>query len=74
MLFHECITRGELPADVDVDSLARTVQALLDGMVLEYVVSGGSLRRADAQRRVRFVLDAVMAPQMATRNPSQATR
>jgi AcrR family transcriptional regulator len=65
MLFHECIKRGELPADLDVDSLARTVQALLDGMILEYVVSGGSLRRADAQQRVRFVLDAVMAPQAA---------
>ena len=61
LLFHECVNRGELPAGLDVDSLARTVQALLDGMILEYVVSGGSLRRADAQQRVRFVLDAAMA-------------
>jgi hypothetical protein len=48
------------------------VQALLDGMILEYVVSGGSLRRADAQQRVRFVLDAVMAPQVADVHPQPA--
>ncbi len=61
VLFQGCVQRGDLPADLDVDALARTVQALLDGMVLEYVISGGALRRSDAQRRLRFVLDAAMA-------------
>ncbi len=61
MLFHECIEHGDLPADTDVDALARTLEALLDGMILEYVISGGSLRRVDALKRVHLLLDTAMA-------------
>ena len=61
LLFRACVEHGELPAGLDIDGLARTVQALLDGMILEYVVSGGTLRRAEVQKRLRFVLDAAMA-------------
>jgi hypothetical protein len=35
--------------------------ALLDGMVLEYVFSGGSLRLVDVMNRVRLVMGAVVA-------------
>jgi AcrR family transcriptional regulator len=61
IMLHECVDHGELPADINVDGLARTIGALTDGMVLEYVVSGGSLRFEDAQQRIRLVLDAAIA-------------
>lgn len=58
VLLQECIGRGELNADLDVDGLSRTLGALLDGMVIEHVTTGGLLRRVDAQRRVRLVMEA----------------
>jgi AcrR family transcriptional regulator len=60
IMLRECVEHGELPADIDVDALARTIGALTDGMVLEYVVSGGSLRLEDARNRIRLVLDAAI--------------
>jgi AcrR family transcriptional regulator len=60
IMLRECVEHGELPADVDVDALARTIGALTDGMVLEYVVSGGSLRLEDARNRIRLVLQAAI--------------
>jgi AcrR family transcriptional regulator len=61
IMLRECVEHGDLPADIGVDALARTISALTDGMVLEYVVSGGSLRFEDAQQRIRLVLDAAIA-------------
>ncbi len=61
VLLRESVDRGELPADLDVDTLARTFAALLEGMTVEYVVTGGALRRIDAQKRFRLVMDALMA-------------
>ncbi len=60
VVLREGVDTGELPADLDVDGLARTFAALLEGLVVEYVVTGGSLRRVDAQKRFRLVMDAVM--------------
>jgi AcrR family transcriptional regulator len=60
VILRESVNRGELPAELDVDGLARTFAALLDGLVLEYVHSGGSLRLVDAQNRVRLVMGAVI--------------
>jgi AcrR family transcriptional regulator len=60
IMFRECVERGDLPARIDVDALARTIGALTDGMVLEYVVSGGTLRFEDAQNRIRLVLEAAI--------------
>jgi AcrR family transcriptional regulator len=60
VLLRESVERGELPADLDVDSLARTFAALLEGLVVEYVETGGALRRVDAQKRFRVVMDAWM--------------
>jgi AcrR family transcriptional regulator len=61
VLLREGVERGELPADLDVDALARTFAALLEGLVVEYVETGGSVRRVDAQKRFRLVMDALMA-------------
>ncbi len=60
VMLHECVERGELPRDIDVDALSRTMGALTDGMVLEYVVSDGQLRFEDARQRIRLVLDAAI--------------
>ncbi len=61
VILRESVNRGELPADLDVEELARMFSALLDGMVLEYIYSGGTLRYADALNRVRLVMQAVSA-------------
>jgi AcrR family transcriptional regulator len=66
IMFRECVERGDLPARIDVDALARTIGALTDGMVLEYVVSGGTLRFEDAQNRIRLVLEAAIQEAAAT--------
>jgi AcrR family transcriptional regulator len=60
LMLRDCVERGDLPSDIDVDAVARTIGALTDGMVLEYVVSGGSLRFEDAQHRIRLVLEAAI--------------
>lgn len=60
VVLREGIDSGELPVDLDVDALARGFAAMLDGLVVEYVISGGTLRRADAQKRIRLIMDAVM--------------
>jgi AcrR family transcriptional regulator len=61
VLLRDCVSRGELAADLDVEALARTFGALLDGMVIEYVTTGGLLRRVDAQKRIRLVMEAAGA-------------
>jgi AcrR family transcriptional regulator len=58
-LLRDCVEHGELPPDIDVDALARTFGALLDGMVLEYVVCG-TLRLEAAQQRIGLVLEAAL--------------
>ena len=69
IMLGECIEHGELPPRVDVDALARTIGALTDGMVLEYVVSGGSLRFEDAQARIGLVLEAAIQEAEAASRP-----
>jgi hypothetical protein len=61
MFLRQGMASGELPAGIDVDTVARTYAALLDGLVLEYVVSGGTLRLADALKSVQIVLQAAVS-------------
>jgi AcrR family transcriptional regulator len=56
ILLQEAVAGGELPADTGVDELARAIAALLDGLVIEHIESGGALRRVDARRRARLVV------------------
>ena len=67
VMLRECVERGDLPARIEIDALARTMGALTDGMVLEYVVSAGSLRFEDARCRIRLVLDAAIDAASASR-------
>jgi AcrR family transcriptional regulator len=67
VLIREGIARGELPAWVDVDALARAYTALLDGLVLQRIEAGESFRREDGIRRARVVLELLLAAASAPR-------
>lgn len=53
------VESGELPADLDVEAMARGFTALLDGLVLQRVEEGDAYRRAAMERRVMAFLDLV---------------
>ncbi len=76
VMLGECVERGDLPAHTDVDALARTIGALTDGMVLEFVVTGGTLRFEDARARIRLVLESAIqaAASGAEAQPGPAPR
>jgi AcrR family transcriptional regulator len=61
VLIREGIARGELPAWIDVDALARAYTALLDGLVLQRIEAGEAFRREDGIRRARVVLELLLA-------------
>jgi AcrR family transcriptional regulator len=61
MLLREGIARGELPAWLDVDAMARGYSALLDGLILQRVEAGDGWRREDAERRARVILELLLA-------------
>jgi AcrR family transcriptional regulator len=61
LFLRQGIASGELPADLDVEALARTYVALLNGLVLEYVMRGGSLRQSEALKSVQLLLGAAIA-------------
>ena len=61
------VEAGELPADLDVEAMARGFTALLDGLVLQRVEEGDAYRRAAMERRVMAFLDLV-APRPSAGN------
>ena len=56
ILLQEAVASGALPPATDIDLAARSLAALLDGLVIEHIESSGALRRIDARRRARIVL------------------
>lgn len=60
MLLQEGVARGELPAWLDVDGVARAILALLDGLLLQRVEAGEHHRAADSLRRANAVVDALL--------------
>jgi AcrR family transcriptional regulator len=67
VLIREGIARGELPAWIDADDLARAYTALLDGLTLQRIEAGDAFRPADAVRRARVVLELLLAAASADR-------
>ena len=67
LLLREGVARGELPAWVDVDGLARGFMALLDGLLLQRIEAGEGYRPEDSIRRATALLDAVLASATAER-------
>jgi len=68
LIGREAVEAGELPANLDVEAMARGFTALLDGLVLQRVEEGDSYRRADMERRVLAFLDLV-----APRRPDEGS-
>ena len=67
LLLQEGVARGELPAWIDVEGVARGFMALLDGLLLQRIEAGAAYRPADALRRARAILDIVLAAASAER-------
>jgi AcrR family transcriptional regulator len=61
LLLQEGVVRGELPRWLDVESVAHSIAALLDGITLEAIEDGAAYRRDDAERRVIAMLDLLFA-------------
>ena len=53
--------RGELPAWLDVASIAHALSALLDGMLIEAAEEGAAYRRADHERRMLSLMETLLA-------------
>ncbi len=60
MLIADGISRGELPAWMDVDATATAATALLDGLILQRIEEGSAFRREDAERRARAFLELAL--------------
>jgi AcrR family transcriptional regulator len=67
LLLREGISRGDLPAWLDVDGVARAFTALLDGILLQRIEDGPSFQPAEALRRARAMLDVLLASATAER-------
>lgn len=61
LLLREGIVRGEIPAWVDVDGLARGFMALLDGLLLQRIEAGDAYRPEESLRRATAFLDVLLA-------------
>jgi AcrR family transcriptional regulator len=61
LLLQEGVVRGELPSWLDVESVAHSIAALLDGITLEAIEDGAAYRREDAERRAIAMLDLLFA-------------
>jgi AcrR family transcriptional regulator len=57
LLLQEGVVRGELPPWLDVESVAHSIAALLDGLTIEAIEEGAAYRRDDAERRALAMLD-----------------
>ena len=65
LLIQEGVIRGELPAWLDVESVAHGFAALLDGISIEAIEDGAAFRRADAERRALAMLELLFAAREA---------
>ena len=74
VILREGATSGELAADLDVDTTARAIAALLDGIVLESVGPGPRPSRTDVERRVSLLLGSTVAPGAGKPRPRAARR
>lgn len=61
LLLREGIARGDLPAWLDVDAVARAITAMLDGLLLQRIEDGPGFDPADALRRARAMVEVLLA-------------
>lgn len=67
LLLQEGVARGDLPSWLDVDDVARAFTGLLDGMLLQRIEAGPAFVPTDALRRVRVMLEVLLAAATAAR-------
>lgn len=73
LLLQEGVVRGELPPWLDVESVAHSIAALLDGLTIEAIEEGAAYRRDDAERRALAMLDLLfLAREAAPPTPLEA--
>jgi AcrR family transcriptional regulator len=65
LLLQEGVVRSELPAWLDVESIAHAIAALLDGITIEAIEDGPAYRREDAERRALAMLETLFAAREA---------
>lgn len=61
VMLQEGVAAGEFPSDLDVETTARALGALLDGVVLECISSGVPPTRADIERRAMLLIGPSVA-------------
>jgi AcrR family transcriptional regulator len=61
LVLQEGVMRGELPAWLDVASVAQALGALLDGLLLFAAEEGAGYRRADHERRILSLFETLLA-------------
>jgi AcrR family transcriptional regulator len=66
LLLQEGVIRGELPAWLDVSSVAHAISALLDGMLIEAAEEGAAYRRGDHERRILALMETLLAARAAS--------
>jgi AcrR family transcriptional regulator len=65
LLLQEGVMRGELPAWLDVPSVAEAFSALLDGMLVQAAEEGAAYRRSDHERRILALVETILAARAA---------
>jgi AcrR family transcriptional regulator len=65
LLLQEGVMRGELPAWLDVPSIAEAFSALLDGMLVQAAEEGAAYRRSDHERRILALVETILAARAA---------
>jgi len=65
LLLQEGVMRGELPAWMDVPSIAEAFSALLDGMLIQAAEEGAAYRRSDHERRILALVETILAARAA---------
>lgn len=61
LLLQEGVVRGELPPWLDVESVAHSFAALVDGLTIEAIEDGPAYRRDDAEKRALAMLELLFA-------------
>jgi AcrR family transcriptional regulator len=56
LILAEGVATGELPVETDVDTTARALADMLDGMTLERLAGDGAIDRTDVERRAMLLL------------------
>jgi AcrR family transcriptional regulator len=72
LLLMDGVAKGDLPDWLDIDGFSRLVTVLLDGLLLQRVEDGDGFRPDEAVRRVRTIVDLLLAAARSTGEPPRS--